>query len=73
MGLKQHLDVSTHAKVHTLDLIITRSTCTDSFIHDVAVKDMLPSDHFRVHCKVNCAKPGVVQKEVKYGNLKKLI
>jgi hypothetical protein len=69
-GLQQHIDVPTHTRGHTLDLIITRFT--DSFIQDVSVKDMIFSDHFWLHCSVACAKPGVIRKEVKYRNIKKI-
>ena len=69
-GLKQHLEVPTHSRGHTLDLLITRTT--ESFIQSVDVRDMLMSDHFWVHCMVDCTKPGVIQKQVKYRNIKKI-
>jgi hypothetical protein len=69
-GLQQHVSGPTHSKGHTLDLLISRSD--DSFIQDIKVKDMLISDHFWLHCLVLCSKPGTMQKEIKYRNIKSI-
>ena len=67
-GLKQHINVPTYDKGHTLGLIISRSN--DSFIEDVSVKDALISHHFWLNCvcQITC-----YTNKLKYRNIKKII
>ena len=65
---KQHVNVATHKKNHTLDLIIARSN--DALIHKVSVMEPALSDHQAVQCKIMLAKPHFIRKEISYRKLK---
>ena len=55
LGLRQHVNVQTHNKGHTLDLIITRET--DSLITSIDHNWLLPSDHASLHFTTNLCRP----------------
>lgn len=54
-GLVQHIVDATHAKGHTLDLLITRPS--DQVISGVRVSEDLVSDHNLVHFGINLSRP----------------
>ena len=61
-NLIQMVDVPTHNKGHTLDLIITykQTSCETSerdFIKCIDIHPYLPSDHFGITCKIDFTKP----------------
>lgn len=64
LGLKQHVDKPTHIHLHTLDLVITRTTST--IIQSVPRVDRYFSDHACVigHLRIN--KPSAKITEVTY-------
>lgn len=51
----QHVNVATHKKNHTLDLIITRTG--DKLVNKLRVQNPQLSDHFSVSCKLMITKP----------------
>ena len=69
--LKQHINVPTQCKGHTLDIIITRAN--EDFIKDnVYAKDMGKefSDHYWIHAELTYQKPDAIKKEIEYRKLK---
>ena len=68
MGLKQHVNGSTHEGGHTLDLVITWER--DDVIKSVPVIDRFISHQAAVLCLLNSVKPQAVVKEINYRQLK---
>ena len=66
--LQQHVHQSTHARGHTLDLIITRSS--DQLVEDLSVTDTAISDHFWATCLLPGQKSKSVKKEISYRKIK---
>ena len=69
MGLKQHVNVSTHMSSHTLDLM-TREH--DLVLSCVPVVDRYLSYHASVLCSLNGAKPDCVTKIIRYRQLREI-
>ncbi|KAK4309965.1 hypothetical protein Pmani_018432 [Petrolisthes manimaculis] len=55
LGLVQHMQVATHQKGHTLDLVITRAF--DPYPMNIAVDNTLPSDHSLIKFSVDVTRP----------------
>ena len=63
-NLKQSIDVPTHRKGHTLDVVVTHTEETD--ISDIAVNDISLSDHFLLSFNINRAAPQSFYKTITY-------
>lgn len=60
--LVQHVSEKTHAKGHSLDLVI--SNAMDHFVNDVKTTVPFISDHLAVHSSLHLEKPRFVKKVV---------
>ena len=69
-GLVQHVNVSTHIKGHTLDLVMSR--VTDSYVLDLSVDHILPSDHSLIKFKTDLSRPSVSRLEIKTRNIRSI-
>ena len=62
--------VSTHRSLHTLDLIITRSS------RDIIINEIRPtlflSDHCFIECNLGILRPNITKKEVQFRNMKQI-
>ena len=74
-NLLQHVKEPTHIKGHTLDLFITRNSCSivgKVTVIDPGLSDRYGSsagDHFAISAKLNISKPDVVHKVVSFRGL----
>ena len=74
-NLLQHVKEPTHIKGHTLDLFITRNSCSivgKVTVIDPGLSDRYGSsagDHFAISAKFNISKPDVVHKVVSFRRL----
>ena len=68
LGLKQHVNKPTHIHLHTLDLVITRTTST--IIQSIPRVDRYFSDHACVIGHLTIGKPSAKITEVTYRKLK---
>ena len=66
----QHVNVSTHTRGHTLDLVISRSS--DDLVVGKPWTDFMVSDHLSVMCSLKTKKPPVNVKKVVYRKLKSI-
>ncbi|KAK6168847.1 hypothetical protein SNE40_020019 [Patella caerulea] len=68
-SFKQHVQVPTHNRGHTLDLVITREGSSLVF-DDLDVFDELISDHFPVKFKISIQKPDFETKSITFRKLR---
>ena len=69
-NLKQHVTGATHAKGHTLDLVISKKD--NPLITEIKIFDPVISDHCAVHCNLSVQKPHFTKKKVYYRKLRSL-
>ena len=69
-NLKQHVTGATHAKGHTLDLVISKKD--NPLITEIKIFDPVISDHCAVHCNLRVQKPHFTKKKVYYRELRSL-
>ena len=68
-GLRQYIEVSTHARGNILDLMFDQGL--PDFISDINVSSVSFSDHFLVRCTLNTGRRNVVVKEIRSRNFKR--
>jgi hypothetical protein len=68
-GLVQLVNVATHDKGHTLDLVLTRAS--DDLISEVSLAGLF-SDHFAISCSLNLKRPLHPTKTVSYRSFKSI-
>jgi exonuclease III len=69
-GLVQHINVPTHKKGHTLDLVITRDG--DSLVSNILVNPPGISDHCPIHFKIDLVKPGPIRREIIFRKMRNI-
>ena len=77
-GLQQHVSEPIHVHGHTLDVVITRDTC--SIVSDVEVTDprlcdhlgRISPDHFTVNFTVAIIRPAPIPKTVSFRKLRSI-
>ena len=69
-NLKQHVTGVTHAKGHTLDLVISKKD--NPLITEIKIFDPVISDHRAVHCNLRVQKPHFTKKKVYYRKLRSI-
>ena len=70
IGLQQHVNVPTHIRGHTLDLIITSHS--ENIVISPPRTDYLFSDHMPVHCNLLVNKPCLKKSHLSYRKLKSI-
>lgn len=63
-GLSQKVNTNTHTSGNTLDLILSRSN--DDVIITEPISEYFISDHCFVTCDIDCPKPDITRKTVKF-------
>ncbi|CAB3993776.1 Hypothetical predicted protein [Paramuricea clavata] len=69
-GLQQHVNVPTHIRGHTLDLIITKHS--ENIVTSPPRTDYLFSDHMPVHCNLLVNKPCLKKTHISYKKVKSI-
>ena len=69
-GLQQHVNVPTHIRGHTLDLIITRHS--ENIVTSPPRTDYIFSDHMPVHCNLLVNKPRLKKTHISYRKVKSI-
>ena len=69
-GLQQHVNVPTHIRGHTLDLIITRHS--ENIVTSPPRTDYIFSDHMPVHCNLLVNKPRFKKTHISYRKVKSI-
>jgi hypothetical protein len=70
VNLKQHVNIPTHIKGHTLDLIITRDTTSCPSIDSILAHDFPNLDHYAVTFNISVEKPCVPIKTIQFRKYK---